>query len=364
MIKSSSNTSNWIMLDNMRGVVADGLDDDLYANLTYATPPSVDFLEFTSTGFIPKNNTGDTNSLNQDYIYMAIRRPNKPAEKFEPEELFAVNSLRQEPDPGWIAGFPTDFSLHRTVNEAGSTQAQSRLTGTSRLFTDQTTSEGPISANLWDYMDGNRQGNGVANSKEFQWMWRRAPGFFDVVTYEGNGGWTTVNHSLAVEPEMIISKSRSVSDNWWVWVPSTGSGQMFLNTDGALPQVNNYMRKATNESFEILPSHTENIAYLFASVPGISKVGSYTGNGSEVEVDCGFTNGARWALIKRTDSAGDWYFTSNPGAFTILSKLNTTDAQVNDMSTFNDVPSGFRVVQMSSSDLCVDGAEYIFYAIA
>jgi hypothetical protein len=213
-------------------------------------------------------------------------------------------------------------------------------------------------------MDGNRQGNGVANSKEFQWMWRRAPGFFDVVTYEGNGGWTTVNHSLAVEPEMIISKSRSVSDNWWVWVPSTGSGQMFLNTDGALPQVNNYMRKATNESFEILPSHTENIAYLFASVPGISKVGSYTGNGSEVEVDCGFTNGARWLLIKRTDSAGDWYFTSNPGAFTILSKLNTTDAQVNDMSTFNDVPSGFRVVQMSSSDLCVDGAEYIFYAIA
>jgi hypothetical protein len=78
MIKSSSNTSNWIMLDNMRGVVADGFDEDLYANLSYASPPSADFLEFTSTGFIPKNNTGDTNSLNQDYIYMAIRKPDTP----------------------------------------------------------------------------------------------------------------------------------------------------------------------------------------------------------------------------------------------------------------------------------------------
>jgi hypothetical protein len=364
MIKSSSNTSNWIMLDNMRGVVADGLDDDLYANLTYATPPSVDFLEFTSTGFIPKNNTGDTNSLNQDYIYMAIRRPNKPAEKFEPEELFAVNSLRQEPDPGWIAGFPTDFSLHNTVNEAGSTQAQSRLTGTSRLFTDQTTSEGPISANLWDYMDGNRQGNGVANSKEFQWMWRRAPGFFDVVTYEGNGGWTTVNHSLAVEPEMIISKSRSVSDNWWVWVPSTGSGQMFLNTDGALPQVNNYMRKATNESFEILPSHTENIAYLFASVPGISKLGSYTGRRGDQDIDCGFTNGASFVLIKRTDAAGDWWFTIDPSNPSMLSKLNDTIPASNQGNSIYQYASGFGVSQSGGADLSVDGAEYIYYAIA
>jgi hypothetical protein len=74
-------------------------------------------------------------------------------------------------------------------------------------------------------------------------------------------------------------------------------------------------------------------------------------------------NGARWLLIKRTDSAGDWYFTSNPGAFTILSKLNTTDAQVNYQATYNDVPSGFRVTS-TGGDLCVDGAEYIFYAIA
>jgi hypothetical protein len=49
------------------------------------------------------------------------------------------------------------------------------------------------------------------------------------------------------------------------------------------------------------------VAYLFASLPGISKVSSYTGTGADLNVDCGFSAGARFILIKRTDSTGDWY---------------------------------------------------------
>ena len=49
------------------------------------------------------------------------------------------------------------------------------------------------------------------------------------------------------------------------------------------------------------------IAFLFSSLPGISKVGSYAGTGNDINVDCGFTAGARFVLIKRTDSTGDWY---------------------------------------------------------
>jgi hypothetical protein len=195
----------------------------------------------------------------------------------------------------------------------------------------------------------------------------------DVVAYEGNGvAGREIPHNLGVAPELIIIKQRNAVRSWAVYNSTSGTGK-FLKLEGSAGEVtqSGVFDTAPTESLFTVETNTyvnisggNYIAYLFASVPGISKVGSYTGNGSEVEVDCGFTNGARWALIKRTDSAGDWYFTSNPGAFTILSKLNTTDAQVNDMSTFNDVPSGFRVVQMSSSDLCVDGAEYIFYAIA
>jgi hypothetical protein len=49
------------------------------------------------------------------------------------------------------------------------------------------------------------------------------------------------------------------------------------------------------------------IAYLFATCPGVSKVGSYTGTGTTLNIDCGFAAGARFVLIKRTDSTGDWY---------------------------------------------------------
>ena len=40
------------------------------------------------------------------------------------------------------------------------------------------------------------------------------------------------------------------------------------------------------------------IAYLFATVAGVSKVGSYTGNDTGQNIDCGFSSGARFVLIK------------------------------------------------------------------
>lgn len=39
----------------------------------------------------------------------------------------------------------------------------------------------------------------------------------------------------------------------------------------------------------------------------MSKVGSYTGNGSSQTINCGFSNGARFFLVKRTDNTGDWW---------------------------------------------------------
>ena len=76
-------------------------------------------------------------------------------------------------------------------------------------------------------------------------------------------------------------------------------------------------------------SDGEFIAYLWASVPGICDIGSYTGNGagSGIKVDCGFTNGARFVLVKRTDGTGNWmYFDTLRGKDQTLA-LNTADAQ-------------------------------------
>jgi hypothetical protein len=198
----------------------------------------------------------------------------------------------------------------------------------------------------------------------------------DVVCYEGTGANATISHNLGVTPELMLHKSRTGGSDWIVHTPSIIAADSFLRlnrNDLLLPNSNQgYTNTSaptdttfTVGNYKLSMGGQTYVAYLFATVPGISKVGSYTGNGSEVEVDCGFTNGARWLLIKRTDADGDWYFTSNPGAFTTLSKLNTTGrpSQLSGPPTTTYLlDSGLP--QRSAGDLCVDGAEYIFYAIA
>ena len=44
---------------------------------------------------------------------------------------------------------------------------------------------------------------------------------------------------------------------------------------------------------------------LFASVDGISKVGSFDGTGSDLDLDMGFT--VKLFMVKRVDGTGHWY---------------------------------------------------------
>jgi len=110
------------------------------------------------------------------------------------------------------------------------------------------------------------------------------------------------------------------------------------------------------------------IAYLFASVDGISKVGSYTGTGNDLNVDCGFSAGARFILIKRTDSSGDWYVWDSLRGIVAGNDpyllLNTTAAQVTNTDYIDPLASGFTVTSSAPAALNASGGTYIFYAIA
>jgi hypothetical protein len=111
-----------------------------------------------------------------------------------------------------------------------------------------------------------------------------------------------------------------------------------------------------------------NVAYLFATCAGVSKCFNYTGNGSSQTINCGFTGGARWILIKRTDSTGDWYVWDS--ARGIVSgndphlSLNTTAAEVTSDDTIDTDSTGFVVNQVSATNVNVSSATYIGLAIA
>jgi hypothetical protein len=108
------------------------------------------------------------------------------------------------------------------------------------------------------------------------------------------------------------------------------------------------------------------VAYLFATCAGVSKVGGYTGTGATQTINCGFAAGARFVLIKRTDSTGDWYVWDTARGMvsgtdpSIL--LNTTAAEVNANSVFT-ITTGFQIVS-TAAGINASGGTYIFLAIA
>ena len=108
--------------------------------------------------------------------------------------------------------------------------------------------------------------------------------------------------------------------------------------------------------------------YLFASVPGVSKVGSYTGNGSSQTINCAFTTGARFVMIKRTDSSGDWYVWDSARGIVAGNDpylaLNSTAAEVTSNDSVDTDNTGFVVNQVAASNINVNAATYIFLAIA
>jgi hypothetical protein len=108
------------------------------------------------------------------------------------------------------------------------------------------------------------------------------------------------------------------------------------------------------------------VAYLFATCAGVSKVGSYTGTGATQTISCGFTGGARFVLVKRTDSTGDWYVWDTARGMVSGTDpsllLNSTAAEVNANSIYT-ATGGFQIVS-TASGINTNGASYIFLAIA
>jgi hypothetical protein len=281
--------------------------------------------------------------------------------------------------PTWVSGFVTDMTIQIEAALANKTVGTRQLGG-NVMYTDANNAEGGGGGKYtWDYMTGfSNQAGAYAPNKEL--MWKRAKGYMDVVCYTGNGtNPQDVHHSLSVIPEMVWHKKRSATSVWKIWHKDAQAGG---DEDDGLQFDNGTIRADAfytinitgNSDYIRMGSSGSNfngsgityVAYLFASLDGISKVGSYTGTGSDINVDCGFSAGARFILIKRTDATGDWYLYDTArgivaGADPFL-KLNTNEAQDAGNDGIDPLSSGFIVTSSSGNN--TSGGNYIFYAIA
>jgi hypothetical protein len=200
----------------------------------------------------------------------------------------------------------------------------------------------------------------------------------DVVCYTGTGvAGRTVAHNLTVAPELMIVKSRSGATNWIVYSNASGNTKFLqLNTTIAESTGATIWNNTTPTSsvFSLGTATTVNInngtfvAYLFATCAGVSKVGSYTGTGATQNIDCGFTGGARFVLIKRANSTGAWYYWDTARGIVAGNDpyllLNSSDAEVSNTDYIDTYSAGFAISSTAPSAINGSGDSFIFLAIA
>jgi hypothetical protein len=364
MVKHSDGVDNWYIINNMTGMVVGGADNYLFANTTNAELTGAVALNPLATGFQPIG--GNMNSSGT-YIYIAIRRPMKTPESGT--EVFAIGTNQEVPSAtsGFYSGFPVDMAIKRIITAGQPNYLFDRLRGGQALVTNTTAAESAFGAAKFDHQNGWYYDSDSANTNDYSWMFKRATGFFDVVCLNSTTSVAQVlSHNLGVAPELIISKGRNVAATWQTM---DATNYLRLNTDQADLGVPVY-HTFTSTTFSIdsgACSSGENwVFYLFATLAGVSKVGSYTGTGSNVDVNCGFSAGARFILIKRTDSASQWYLWDSARGIVAGNdpwiELNNTNAQNSGQDAIDPLASGFTVT--AAANVNQPSGNYIFLAIA
>lgn len=237
--------------------------------------------------------------------------------------------------------------------------------------------------------------NPVSDTGEafISYCFKRAKGFFDVVTYTGNGGTQTIQHNLGSTPGMILLKNLDLQDDWFVWHNSLNNANGFLRMTSALEDTdaNLFISAPTAESFEIGTSPAGNsnldryVAYVFGhqndglgfgSTQDVIRCGSYTGSTDSYSnnyITLDFE--PQWLLVKQIAGGGtnSWkLFDTTRGWSKFLdSNENTTRALTPDLSN-GDLTSqidsspmidGFAFNGTNNSVNQIGGGEYIYVAI-
>ena len=383
MIKcTSQGTTNWSMYDCIRGIVTGGNEHYLYPNLA-SVEYSADRLELTPTGFKVVTGGGVLTNVNGgNYIYIAIRRPDPLVGKppSAGTDVFAMDTGNSSSTiPNYDSTFPVDWALMRQYASSDSWHSVARLTGTEYMFADTTAAGTPYSSFTMDSNLGWSKGGGSSSYQS--WMWKRGAGF-DVVTYGGNGvTGRRMPHSLGVAPEMMWVKRRNATEHWYVYHKGVNGGtnpadyMLYLDTDNVKMSHNPAWDSTVPTSTDFTlgadtavnsGGTTQYVAMLFATVPGISKCGYYTGNGSSRTIsDVGFL--PRFIIFKRTDVTNNWIVLDTTRGWSsgndAYMRLNTNNAQISAMNFGEPTSTGFTLPD-GNPMYNENNGNYIYYAHA
>jgi len=205
---------------------------------------------------------------------------------------------------------------------------------------------------------------------------------FSIVSYTANGvAGATIGHGLGAVPQVIITKDRDATSNWFMY---------HIGTDASAPE-DKYMELESADAVQDFPVWNDTaptssvfsigtaagnntngndiIAYCFTEKKGFSKFGSYTGNGNADGpfVYTGFK--PAFVITKRTETSGFWWEMvdtarepANPSDQTLYANRN--DAEYTASGYNKDLlANGFKM-RGTNGGHNASGGSYIYMAFA
>ena len=204
---------------------------------------------------------------------------------------------------------------------------------------------------------------------------------FSVVTYTGTGSAATVAHGLGVKPEWIVIKNRGKDEGWAVYHGANTSAPetdgLSLNSTNATNDDSDYWNDVapTTTTFGVSGDDRSGgsynfVAYVFNSVQGYSKFGSYTGTGDADEGPFIYT-GFKPALviIKETGATGSWHIfdtkriVDNPSDSILYADTNDAEQTSQTGNPIDILSNGFKC-RGGGNDTNLDDGTYVYMAFA
>ena len=208
---------------------------------------------------------------------------------------------------------------------------------------------------------------------------------FSIIKYDMNvtsATAFTIGHGLSAAPELVfffsLDQSGSTSN---IVYPNNPNKEMVLDNIGAASSSSAYWNNTAPSSTVINMGTAwgqyysyyggDTIAYAFHSVDGFSKIGSYTGNGSDNGpiVETGFE--PAFVMIKRSSGTGNWQIWDNKRSTTNTRDklLFPNDSAAEQTLAYVDfLSNGFQVVDASGAtggtNVNISGSTYIYMAFA
>ncbi len=266
-----------------------------------------------------------------------------------------------------------------TSNSTGAAFASGRFTSFDSdgftLANNNETNDNNVNYVAWCWKAGGGSTSSNSNGDITSTVQANTDAGFSIVSYTGNGtDDQTVGHGLTAKCDLVIIKDRSSADKWLVQLPQLGDtarmvleGTAAKTDDDTTTQAGNTTVFGIGNDNSVNKSSDNYIAYCFHSVAGFSKIGSYTGGGSNATiVETGFE--PAFLMVKPIGYAGvDWFLIDNARSTTNPRnerlRANTHGAEDTTSTGVNFLSNGFELQGGGAYNDALSGG-WLYWAIA